>query len=114
LCLIAASFSLILCLASSSPAQTLPYSFEVDRFSVPERGLLDDFDDGTIDPNWTGLIGTANESGSTIELSDPGVGGFSLATSSTVPEPGSAILIGLGLAGLATRTRVSRRQAYDR
>ena len=61
---------------SVAQAQTIPYSFEVDRFSVPARGLLDEFDDGAIDPNWDSLFGTAIESGTTLELSNPGVFGF--------------------------------------
>ncbi len=60
----------------SASAQTLPYDFEVDSFAVPERGVFDGFDDGTIDPGWTSSNGTVSESGSTLRLSSPGESGF--------------------------------------
>jgi hypothetical protein len=67
----------LLALAPIAGAQTVPYSFEVDEFYVPERGLYDDFNDGFLDPAWDGTVfGTAVESRGTLTLSDPGVSGF--------------------------------------
>ena len=62
--------------ASAASAQTSPYSFSIDSFSIPERGVFDDFDDGFVDPAWNGtVIGTQLESGTTMTLSSPGVVG---------------------------------------
>ena len=67
---------LVLLFAAAASAQTLPYDLQVESFAVPERGLFDDFDDGVLDSSWTGVIGTVTESGGTLSLSSPGVGGF--------------------------------------
>ncbi len=75
-------------------AQTVPFAFEVDTFSVPERGIFDDFDDGFIDPGWNSNIGTLIESGTTLTLASPGPGGF-------LPqgvESESAVVSGMGTA----------------
>lgn len=67
----------LLFFAATSHAQTLPYSFDVDAFSVPERGIFDDFDDGVLSPSWNGNnLGTSVESGGTLTLSNPGAFGF--------------------------------------
>ncbi|MEM9176068.1 MAG: PEP-CTERM sorting domain-containing protein [Myxococcota bacterium] len=74
--------------ASGAHAQTVPYGFSVERFSVPERGLFDEFDDGVLDAAWDGTVfGSVSESGSTLTLSNPGVFGFlppPIETESTV------------------------------
>ncbi|MEM9175969.1 MAG: PEP-CTERM sorting domain-containing protein [Myxococcota bacterium] len=63
--------------ATSAAAQTQPYDFTAERFSIPERGVFDDFDDGMISPAWSdGLVGSVVESGSTIRFANPGEGGF--------------------------------------
>ena len=67
----------LMVLATAASAQTQPFSFSVESFSVPERGVFDGFDDGLIDPAWSDPItGTVVESGSTLTLSNPGATGF--------------------------------------
>ena len=69
--------STLIVLATSAAAQTQPFSFSVERFSIPERGVSDDFDDGLLDAAWSdGPTGTVVESGSTLTLSSPGELGF--------------------------------------
>ncbi|MEZ4331828.1 MAG: PEP-CTERM sorting domain-containing protein [Myxococcota bacterium] len=78
----------------SARAGTLPFSVEVESFSVAERGLFDGFDDGVIGGGWTSVIGTVFESGSTLTVSNPGAGGF---LPSGV-ETEASVLSGMGLA----------------
>lgn len=90
------SYTLLFAFAWSvqAAAQTTSFAFEVDAFSVPERGIFDGFDDGFIDPGWDSNIGTLTESGTTLTLASPGLGGF-------LPqgvESESAVVSGMGTA----------------
>ena len=69
---------------STGPARAhhTTFSASVDRFEIdgnafgPADGVpdqVDEFDDGTIAPNWQVLLGTAIESGGVLTLRDPGV-----------------------------------------
>ena len=75
------------------------FSHSVDRFEVdgsafgPFDGTLDyvdEFDNGTIAPDWTQLLGTSVESGSVVTLKNPGtdytIGGVSVDVSNIENE----------------------------
>lgn len=75
------------------------FSYSVDRFEVdgnvfgPEDGTLDyvdEFDNGTIAPDWSPLLGTNVESGGVVTLKDPGtdytIGGVSVDVSNIENE----------------------------
>jgi hypothetical protein len=64
------------------PARGAFYSASCDRFEIDGNGfgspggaldLLDDFDDGTLAPNWSVLIGSASEAGTNVTVHDPGL-----------------------------------------
>jgi hypothetical protein len=68
--------------ATPALANHTTFSGSVDRFEIdgnafgPADGVpdqVDEFDDGTIAPNWQTLLGTAIESGGVLTLRDPGV-----------------------------------------
>ena len=103
---IAARLAAALLIATSAAhAQTLPYSFSVESFSVPERGIFDDFDDGTLDPAWNGTsFGTIVESGSTLTLSNPGLMGFLPAPIANETTVVSGQGIGVNFSGDFTAT----------
>jgi hypothetical protein len=63
------------------PAWAAVYSSSCDRFEIDGNGFgspggaldfVDDFDDGTLAPNWTILLGTAQESGTNVTIHNPG------------------------------------------
>jgi hypothetical protein len=56
-------------------ANTTPFSYSVNDFTVPERGLLDNFNDGVIGPQWL-PFGTVGEGGGVATFSNPGLPGF--------------------------------------
>ena len=64
--------------AMTAQAQTNPYSYEAKEFALPEKGLFDTFDDGSIAPDaqWFSLRGNITESGGAAILSSPGETGF--------------------------------------
>lgn len=69
--------SAVLLFVTTAAAQTEPFSFSVESFSIPERGVFDGFDDGQLDGEWSdGIRGSVLESGSTLTLSNPGEFGF--------------------------------------
>ena len=83
------------------------FSHSVDRFEVdgnvfgPFDGTLDyvdEFDDGTIAPDWTQLLGTSVESGGVVMLKNPGtdytIGGVSVDVSNIENE--DAVVDGAG------------------
>jgi hypothetical protein len=64
------------------PAAATPFTSSCDRFEVDGSAFgsadgvfdfVDEFDDGTLAPSWTTLLGTAVESGGTVTVRDPGV-----------------------------------------
>ena len=70
-----------LCIPGGAFASHHVFSSSVDRFEVdgnafgPHDGTLDfvdEFDDGTIAPDWTPLYGTNVESGGVVTLKNPG------------------------------------------
>jgi len=73
--------ALCACLAARARASHHVFSSSVDRFEAdgnvfgPAGGALDfvdEFDDGTIAPEWSQLLGTAVEAGGVVQLRDPG------------------------------------------
>ena len=65
------------------PARAAFFSASCDRFEIdgntfgsPGGALdfVDDFDDGTLAPNWSTLLGSANEAGTNVTVQDPGFG----------------------------------------
>src|SRR5438552_3024059 len=66
----------------AAPAFALTFSSSCDRFEIdgsnfgPFDGTVDfadDFDNGTLAPDWSVLLGTVDESGTDITAHDPGV-----------------------------------------
>lgn len=90
--------------AGEVSAQTLPYRGQVDSFSVPERGLFDGFDDGSIDGTWSSILGTVSESGTTLDLSNPGASGFLPAGVDNETSVASGAGVGLDFSGDLTAT----------
>ena len=72
--------ALLLSLAPSV-ARALTFSASLDRFEADGNtygsadgvfDLVDEFDDGTLAPNWVVLLGTVFESGGVLTVRDPG------------------------------------------
>ncbi|MEM7412993.1 MAG: PEP-CTERM sorting domain-containing protein [Myxococcota bacterium] len=66
----------LLSLAGPAFAVTNPFSYSVQDFSIPERGIGDDFEDGSLGSDWFNTFGTAAEGGGGVTFSDPGQSGF--------------------------------------
>jgi len=71
------------------PAWAAIYSSSCDRFEIDGNSFgspggaldfVDDFDDGTLAPNWTILLGTAQEAGTNVTIHNPG---FQIALGNT-------------------------------
>ncbi|MFK7895257.1 MAG: hypothetical protein AB8G23_05455 [Myxococcota bacterium] len=100
--------------AAVATAQTQPFSFSVESFSIPERGVFDDFNDGVIDPAWDGLvIGTVVESGSSLTISNPGGFGFLPAPLVNEASGVSGQGVALDFAGDLTATSIWTQQTPD-
>lgn len=77
--LVMAAISLLL---APTAGRALTFSSSVERFEADGNGygsadgvfdLVDEFDGGTLAPNWSVLLGSAEESGGVLRLHDPGV-----------------------------------------
>jgi hypothetical protein len=64
------------------PAWAAIYSSSCDRFAIDGNSFgspggaldfVDDFDDGTLAPNWAVLLGTAQEAGTNVTIHNPGL-----------------------------------------
>jgi len=94
-------------LAITGSARAATYSFSVDYFSVTGNlpgNVVDDFNDGNIDPLWEIYEPTVVESGSTVTFSNPGmvlspvqIGSQSIASSEMSyigsKSPGSLLML---------------------
>ena len=88
-CLRLVAAPLALCSSLAPPSLALTFSSSCDRFEIdgntfgPADGTLDfvdEFDSGMLAPNWTDLLGSAQETGSDVIVHSPG------STSSLVPR----------------------------
>jgi hypothetical protein len=66
----------------TGPSHAAPFSASLDRYEIDGNGFgsadgvfdfVDDFNNGTLAPEWTVLLGTASESGGVATISSPGV-----------------------------------------
>lgn len=106
------SSGLIMPLSASAQAQS--YDFTAESFSVPQRGIFDDFDDGVIGGAWSdGLVGNVTESGSRLRLSQPGERGFLPAPLSTEVSSLAGQGVQLDFGGSFTATSVWTQPTLD-
>jgi len=79
-CLRLVAAPLAMCLTLAPPSLALTFSSSCDRFEIdgntfgPADGTLDfvdEFDSGMLAPNWTVLLGSAQETGSDVIVHSP-------------------------------------------
>ena len=85
--------------------RALTFSSSVQRFEADGNGygsadgvfdLVDEFDGGTLAPNWSILLGSAEESGGVLRLHDPGVTEHLVALAQEISAVEGAVELGNG------------------
>ena len=75
--------AIVVCFGLTRTSLALVFSSSCDRFEIdgnafgPQDGTLDftdDFDSGSLAPNWSVLLGSAEEAGTNVTMHNPGVG----------------------------------------